>query len=240
MATSCIVGVSIAYFLFKKYNPNSNYNKIWDFSAYVLIIGIIGARLYYCLLNSSKYITNLPEIFNIREGGLSIHGALIFGITALIFLAKHYKICAKKLLDVFACGTALAQSIGRWGNFFNSEAFGLPTDLPWKLYIPISQRPPEYIQYEYFHPTFLYESILDIVIFTVLLFVLKKSANNVPGTTFFAYLILYSIARILIETLRTDSVLNIHGIHFAHIVSIITLLIGIIGIIYCRKFKQTR
>ena len=101
-------------------------------------------------------------------------------------------------MDVFLCSTALAQSIGRWGNFFNSEAFGLPTDLPWKLFIPISHRPMDYINVEYFHPTFLYESILDLAIFLILVFLFPKLSKK-PGTIACLYLILYSVSEYLLN-----------------------------------------
>ena len=230
MAIACFVGVYISYKLFKKYHPEENYRKIWDFAALLLISGIIGARIYYCCLDPSRYFENPLEIFNIREGGLSIHGALIAGIIMLIILAKKYKLDCMKLLDVFSCGTAFAQSIGRWGNFFNSEAFGTPTTLPWKLYIPPTQRPAEYFNSDFFHPTFLYESILDLLIFFILLIVLKKYYNKAPGTTLFLYLILYAAARIFVESFRTDSVLSFSGIHIAHIISLIMLIVGIIGL----------
>lgn len=149
-------------------------NLILDISPYLIISGIIGARLYYCLVNYSYYIQNPLEIFFIRQGGLSIHGAIIAGALALFYFSKRYKIPFLCLTDIFLCGTILAQSIGRWGNFFNSEAFGLPCDLPWKLYIPISHRPLEYINFEYFHPTFLYESLLDLGIFVVLFIVIRE------------------------------------------------------------------
>ena len=240
MELACLIGVYISYKLFKKYHPDENYRRIWDFAAYLLISGIIGARLYYCCLNPSRYFENPLEIFNIREGGLSIHGALLVGIIMLIVLAKRYKLDSMKLLDVFSCGTAFAQSLGRGGNFFNSEAFGTPTNLPWKLYIPPSQRPDEYINYDFFHPTFLYESILDLLIFIVLLFILKKYSTKSPGTTMFSYLIMYAAARIFVESFRTDSVLNFMGIHIAHIISLIMLLVGIIGIILNVKLYKVK
>ena len=156
------------------YVCNKKNNLILDISPYLIISGIIGARLYYCLVNYSYYIQKPLEIFFIRQGGLSIHGAIIAGALAFFYFSKKYKVPFLYLTDVFLCGTILAQSIGRWGNFFNSEAFGLPCDLPWKLYIPISHRPLEYINFEYFHPTFLYESLLDMGIFVVLIFVARQ------------------------------------------------------------------
>ena len=128
-------------------------------------------------------------------------------------------------------GLILGQAIGRWGNFFNSEAFGIPTDLPWKLFIPLSKRPEIFISAEYFHPTFLYESIINLIIFFALLYLYKLKKAEKPGTIFFLYLILYSLGRLFVENLRLDSVLNLYGIPVAIFVSLLLILIGITGLI---------
>lgn len=232
MALACFVGVCVSYFVYKKYNPDKTYDKIIDMSVPVLIIGILGARLYYCMLNPVYYFNNPLEIINIRQGGLSIHGALFFGMFSLIFYANKYKLGCFKILDSFACGVSLAQSIGRWGNFFNSEAFGTPTNLPWKLYIPALKRPEIYANYEFFHPTFLYESLCDLIIFFILLFIVKNYYNKYEGFTFFFYLFLYSIVRFFIEALRVDSALNLGTVPVARVVSIVMFVIALVGIFY--------
>ena len=136
-----------------------------------------------------------------------------------------------KLADLFSFGLITGQIIGRWGNYFNSEAFGLPTELPWKLYIPYQLRPIEYRNYEFFHPTFLYESILNLIILIILYLILRKNNETMKnGLIFFSYLILYSIARLLTETLRVDSILNISNFHIAHIAAIVLILTGAIGL----------
>ena len=235
MALACIIGVSAAYLLFKKFNPDKNYSALWDISAYVIVAGILGARLYYCLLNPVYYSQNPLEILNFREGGLSIHGGLIAGIITLILLSKKHKLPVWNVLDSFACGAALGQSIGRWGNFFNSEAYGFPTQLPWKLYIPPSHRLPEFVHFDYYHPAFLYESLLDLCIFVVLYFVLKKYAVLKPGVTLFSYLILYSCVRLFVEHFRVDSALDIWIFPIAQIVSLVLIVLGIAGIIWLNK-----
>jgi len=231
LAFAIFAGVYTADFLYKKYYGKPSY--IFDFTPYIIILGILGARIYYCAVNYSYYIAHPLEIFYIRQGGLSIHGMIIVGIISLYAFSKIYKISFLKLTDVFLCASALAQSIGRWGNFFNSEAFGTPTDLPWKLFIPVSHRPLEYINYQYFHPTFLYESILDFIIFIVLLLCFRKKLPC--GTVACLYLILYSIVRIFVEQLRIDSVLNISGIPVAQIMSGIMFILGIGGLILLRR-----
>lgn len=235
LASAIFVGIYCAYLLYKKYYEASKAQNIIDFSPWIIIIGILGARFYYCLVNFSYYTAHPFEIFYIRQGGLSVHGMIIVGICGLWWLSKKYKMSFLQLIDSFLCGTALAQSIGRWGNFFNSEAFGAPTNLPWKLFIPISHRPTEFINYEFFHPTFLYESILDILIF-VLLLVLFKRLSKTPGLIACIYLILYSFVRILVESCRVDSVLNIAGIPIAQIMSLaIIIFASVFVIILIRK-----
>lgn len=236
LAGAIFVGVYSAYLLFRKFYDKSQAAYIIDFSPFVIILGILGARLYYCLVNFSYYSAHPLEILNIRQGGLSIHGMIIIGIISLYLFAKKYGISFLKLVDAFLCATPLAQSIGRWGNFFNSEAFGMPTNLPWKLYIPLSHRPLEYINFEYFHPTFLYESVLDILIFFVLLLMFKKLAKK-PGTIACLYLIMYSVIRILVEGCRVDSVLNVGGFPIAQIVSFVIILLASVSIIFLYNRK---
>ena len=108
LAASCLIGVYTAFLFFKKYNPDKDYNAIWDFSAYIIIAGILGARLYYCLLNPVYYFYHPGEILFIRQGGLSIHGGVTVGILLLIILAKKHKLPVWNLLDAFVCGTAIA------------------------------------------------------------------------------------------------------------------------------------
>lgn len=231
MAISLCIGVFVASLITKKYYPDLNSDVIYDISPHVIIGAIIGARLYYCLLSYEYFSQNLIEILEIRHGGLSIHGAILGGLIGGIIYAQRHKLPILKLCDIFSYGLILGQAIGRWGNFFNSEAFGKPTEFFLKIYIPIYKRPLEYMQYNYFHPTFLYESILDICIFLILFFIVRKIVKGKDGIIFFSYLILYSCARIIIEQIRIDSVLNVFGFPIAQIVSILIILISTIAII---------
>lgn len=232
MALACITGVSAAYLFFKKFNPDKNYAAVWDISAYLIVAGILGARLYYCLLNPSYYFQHPFEILYFRQGGLSIHGGLIAGILTLIISSKKNKLPVLNVLDSFACGAALGQAIGRWGNFFNSEAYGFPTDLPWKLYIPVTHREPILMNFEYYHPTFLYESLLDLCLFVILYFVMKKFALKRPGITLCVYLILYSIVRIFVEHFRLDSALDVMGVPIAQIVSAVIIFAALLVMVF--------
>lgn len=235
MACACLLGVFVSYKVFKLNNPNKDADLIWDFSVWVLLAGILFARLYYCFLNLDYYLSYPEQILNIRQGGLSIHGAVVGGIIALIFCSKKYKLPLLNLLDSFACGTCIAQAIGRWGNFFNSEAFGFPTNLPWKLYIAPAHRPIQFMNFSYFHPAFLYESFLDVLLFIFLFFYMKKFAGKRPGTAFCLYLILYSCIRLFVESFRIDSALDILGIPIAKIISVLLIIFASILMIIVSK-----
>lgn len=231
MATSLCIGVVVSNLITKKYYQNLNPEIIYDIAPHIIIGAIIGARLYYCLLSYNYFSQNLIEVLEIRHGGLSIHGAILGGLFGGIIYSRRHKLPILKLCDIFSYGLILGQAIGRWGNFFNSEAFGKPTSFFLKLYIPIYKRPIEYLQYNYFHPTFLYESVLDVCIFLILFFVIRKISQNKDGVIFFSYLIMYSIARIIIEHIRIDSVLNIYGIPIAQIISAGIIFISSIALI---------
>lgn len=231
LALAIAVGTLVSnYFAEKKFELPKD--VIVDMAPYLIIFGIIGARLYYCILNHDFYLRFPTEILAIRHGGISIHGAILGGFLGLILFAKRRKFSIARLCDVSVIGLILAQSIGRWGNFFNSEAFGYPTNLAWKLYIAPQYRPIPYTNYEYFHPTFLYESILDILIFAVLLFILKKDFYKKEGNLALIYLILYSLVRIFVEYFRIDSVSYVHGIPIAIIVSACIILLALPVLIY--------
>lgn len=202
-----------------------------DMAPYFIIFGIIGARLYYCILNYDFYLRFPTEILAIRHGGISIHGAMLGGVFGLWLFSIRHKVSLLKLCDVCAVGLPLAQAIGRWGNFFNSEAFGPPTNLAWKLYIAPQYRPIPYQDYEFFHPAFLYESILDFCIFIILFFLMKSGKIKKEGNITLIYLILYSVIRILVESLRLDSVKYVFGLPVAIFVSIGIIILSVIMLI---------
>lgn len=204
-----------------------------------LIGGLIGARLYYVLFNLDYYQTQ-PwwRIFAVWEGGLAIHGGLIAGL-----LTGGAYVWAKGLplltyLDIVAPSLALAQAIGRWGNFFNEEAFGGPTDLPWKLFISEPRRPPAYVDQQFFHPTFLYESLWNVGAFLILYVVLRRRLERAPGALFLAYLGFYSLGRFWIEGLRTDS-LMLGSFRIAQIVSVTAVVVAVVGIPILLRRRRT-
>ena len=191
-------------------------------------------------MDFSYYSKHLAEIPAVWQGGMSIHGGIIGGVLAGIIVAKVKKISFLKYADVFSYGLVLGQAVGRFGNYFNCEAFGKPCSIPFlKLYIPPAHRPFGYENIEYYHPAFLYESLWNVFVFLILFFVVRKIPNIKEGTIFFAYLILYSLGRIIVEWCRMDSVLNIGNIAIAQIVSAVVIVLSSIFliVIYKRKGK---
>lgn len=237
-------GIFTTYFVAKKHYKWVNLDLLLDFFPFMIIFSILFARLYYVLLSLDYYLKYKGEIFAIWHGGIAIHGAILGGLISGIIFFKFIK--KKPLLpyaDVVSYGLAVGQAIGRWGNFFNSEAFGKPCDLPWKLYIEPVKRPLEFMSNEYFHPAFLYESAWDIFVFLILFFAVRKAAakfiKNAPGMVFFSYLALYSFGRIFIENIRTDSVLNILGVPVAILVSVLVFFVSLILLLWIvLKYKK--
>lgn len=241
MAAAIFISALVGNFLFNKINPDLKKDIIISITPVLIICGIIGARFYFCLLNGDYYFTHPLEILDIREGGLSIHGALIFGVAGLLVLAFKNKVSSLKILDSLACAVLLGQAVGRWGNYFNSEAYGLPVaGQNWGLFIPENLRPVQFSDFSLFHPTFLYESVLDLAGFFILLFMLGKFGKKYTGLTFCLYLILYALIRLVVEQIRVDSALNIGTIPIAQAISFVMLLGGIGGVLFIVKKARLR
>ncbi len=190
---------------------------VWDGLIWALIFGVIGARLYHVFTPSQSllalgidtryYLTHPLDILTTWRGGLGMPGALAGGVLGLYFFARRRKLNLIELLDVAAPGVALAQAIGRWGNFVNQELYGPPTDLPWGIFIRPENRLPGYEAYERFHPLFLYESIWNLLSAVLLYWLWRRHRRRLlPGDLFLAYLIAYPVGRFLLEFLRLDYV----------------------------------
>jgi len=202
VALAVFTGFLLAYSRGPSYQVKKE--DILDLPLILAIPTLFGARFYHVLHFWDFYSNNPDKIIVFWQGGLGIFGALIFGLGTLIFWAKIKRIKIFSLLDLLSPSVALAQSIGRLGNFFNREAFGPPTNLPWKIYVPPSNRPPQYLQNEFFHPTFFYEAIADFLIFLILIFFSRKLKKN-PGVVFFLYVMLIGVSRFGLEFLRVDT-----------------------------------
>lgn len=211
---------------------NINFDKILDIFIVSLPFSILCARLYYVIFNFSYYSNNPYEILNIRGGGLAIHGGILGAVISTYFMAKYKKINYLRLLDIIAPSFILAQGIGRWGNFFNSEAHGGPISKEFISHFPNFIQKGMFIHGNYYHPTFLYESIWNILIFIFLMFLSKKALKK--GTIFYLYIILYSIGRFFIEGLRTDS-LMLGPLRIAQVMSIALIIICLLLMNFSRK-----
>ncbi|MGB3401571.1 MAG: prolipoprotein diacylglyceryl transferase [Microcoleaceae cyanobacterium] len=233
IASALLIGVTLSQYLAKRRHLDPD--LVGDLAIWLVLGAIPGARLYYVAFEWEKYAQDPSRILAIWQGGIAIHGAILGGILAVLIFAKLQKVSFWQLADVVAPSLILGQAIGRWGNFFNSEAFGKPTDLPWKLYIPPQNRPPGLMSYEYFHPTFLYESLWNVGIFILLLTLffrgLKGKSPLKPGTIFLVYMLVYSSGRIWIEALRMDS-LMFGPLRIAQIVSLIGIALGLLGLLW--------
>ena len=209
---------------------------VYDLFFYVLISAIVGARLYYVIFSWDVYRKNMGEILAFWHGGLAIHGAVVGGIVSALIYSRLKGLSFWLVADICAPSLILGQAIGRWGNFFNQEAFGRPTNLPWGIFIDEAHRPLHYIQQTHFHPTFLYESLWNLFVFLSLLW-LRRRGGIIRGDVFLAYLMLYSFGRFWIEGLRTDS-LMFAGFRIAQIISLLLILFASITLIQRHRRRQ--
>jgi len=237
-----LVSFIIGYYFAGKFSNDTDKETFSDFVPLLIIFSIIGARLYYVLLSLDYYLINPVSALMVWQGGLSIHGAFLGGLIFGAFYIKKHKLNFFSYADLVCLVLPLGQAIGRWGNFFNKEAFGLPvSDLaPVKLFIVEAFRPEKYRHESFFHPCFLYESILDFCLFIVLLFITYKFKGRFKGLVFYLYIALYSIIRALIEPIRIDTAFFIGKVPFPFLVSIIGIMIGVIGIIFVIKKENKK
>jgi len=205
---------------------------------YLIISGFLGARLYHILSEFPYYIKHPWQVFAVWQGGLGIYGAVIASSLVLFWFCKKYKLNFLSLADLLAPSLILGQAVGRWGNYFNQEVFGKPTNLPWGIPIEIMARPTEFLSSQYFHPTFLYESIWNFLIFLTLIFVLIKIFPR-PGRIFSLYLIFYSLGRFFLEFLRIDSQPILFNLRLAQIVSLLVFLFGFYFLIKKSFWKES-
>ncbi|MEN6480719.1 MAG: prolipoprotein diacylglyceryl transferase [Anaerolineaceae bacterium] len=196
---------------------------IWDMLPWLLIAGIIGARIWHILtppasmvavgITTQYYLTHPLDAIAIWNGGLGIPGAVMGGAIALIIYARNKKTSFWLFADIIAPGLALAQAIGRWGNFVNQELYGAPTNLPWAIFIEPAYRLPEYKDVAYYHPMFLYESLWNLLLMAFLLVIGRKFAAKLKtGDIFLMYLVGYPLERFMLEFIRLDPS-NVGGIN---------------------------
>ncbi len=234
------IAILAAYFIISKEAKKKGIDKefITNLTFYVVVFGIIGARIYYCLFNLDYYLSNPLEILKIWNGGLAIHGGILFGgIFTILYIKKHH-LELLKTLDIIVVGVILAQAIGRWGNFFNSEAYGGITTLKalQNMHLPTFIINGMYISGKYRQPTFLYESLWDLIGFIILLIFRRREYTKVGQITGL-YFMWYSVGRFIIESMRNDS-LMFGSFKIAQIVSILLFVLGILLFIYYKIIKK--
>ena len=234
----CIVaGLVLAVYLSAKEAPRKKIlaDDVYDFILYAFPIAIVGARLYYVIFSWDQYKDNPLEIFAIWNGGIAIYGGLLAGFLVLVFFTRHRFINTCDFLDIAAPSVMIAQSIGRWGNFFNQEAYG--AKVPNLDFLPAFIREQMYIDGSYRQPTFLYESGWNLIGFILILFLRRKPKLLKQGEITLFYLIWYGLGRFFIEGMRTDS-LMLAGLRVSQLFSLILVVTGL-GLLVYRRKKQS-
>lgn len=224
MASAFLIGTYLARFHTRRlgYDPD----HILNMATWIIPASIIGARTYYVIFEWERYQQNLWDVFAVWEGGLAIHGGLIGGVTAGILYVRKHNLPVLLLGDAIMPSVILGQAIGRWGNFINQEAHGGPVSPEFMSYFPDFIRLQMNIEGVYYHPTFLYESLWNLLVFGVLLLLLYRF-KKFDGQVLFSYMILYSIGRFFIEGLRTDS-LYLGPLRMAQVISVLLIVAGLV------------
>jgi phosphatidylglycerol---prolipoprotein diacylglyceryl transferase len=240
IAAAVLIGASLSQFLAQRRRIDPE--LLSDLAIWLVIGAVPMARLYYVLFQWKDYAANPGKIIAIWEGGIAIHGAILGGTLAALLFAKLKQVSFWQMGDLVAPSLILGQAIGRWGNFFNSEAYGSPApDLPWKLFIPLDRRPADSVAEAFYHPTFLYESLWNLGVFGILMMLffagLKGRVRLKTGTLLLLYMVLYSLGRVWIEALRTDS-LMFGSIKMAQAVSLASILAGAAGLVWLYGLRR--
>lgn len=229
IVSGILAALAISFWLARHYDINPD--LIFDLSFWLIIGGIAGARLYDIFLQLPYYYGHPGQILAIWKGGLAIHGAILAGLAIIWFFSKRHKIDFWRLSSLLVPGLAIGQAIGRWGNYFNQELFGLPTNLPWGIPIDLANRPWQYIDSIFFHPTFLYESLGCLAIGLILIIWNVRSGKKKADKNAFyvcsvsAYMILYSLLRFSLEFIRIDDAPIIAGLRWPQIASLILIFL---------------
>ena len=236
MVTGMLAALAVTYLIAKHYNVTGD--TVFDLAFWLIIGGLIGARIYDDLLQLPYYMQHPLQSVEVWKGGLAIHGGIIAGLFIIWWFAKKKSLNFWKLTALLTPGLALAQAIGRWGNYFNQEIFGLPTNLPWGIPINLTNRPVPFLSAAYFQPTFLYESlgclIISIILIIINIWAIKRqNLNNSLYIWLIAiYLFLYSVLRFSLEFIRLDPAPGLWGLRSPQIMSLIIIALSICLIFY--------
>jgi phosphatidylglycerol:prolipoprotein diacylglycerol transferase len=245
-----VLGIAVALYISLKLSAAYGLSKdnLYDLSFWLIINGLLGARIYDVFLEFSYYLNNPWQVLAIWRGGLAIHGALIAGLLTIIYFSRRFKVSLFKISACLLPGLAFGQAIGRFGNYFNQELFGLPTNLPWGIAIEITKRPETYAAYQYFHPTFLYESLGCLFIGLILLFINRRQLSGVKAEkyleikSFSFYFIAYSLLRFSLEFIRIDYAPEVFGWRWPQITSLLIIAIVLLNdfLIYQHDKKENK
>lgn len=243
MASGVLAGLLLSLFIASR--DRMNKDTVLDLSFWLIIGGLLGARIYEIFLEWSYYQENLIQIPQIWQGGLAIHGAIIGGLITILIFSRLKSLNFWRLSAICVPGLALGQAIGRWGNYFNQELFGRPSDLPWSIPIHPLYRPLDYIASSHFHPSFLYESLGCLLITAILVGLylrLLKSKNNLTKIYVWltaTYMILYSSLRFGLEFIKIDETIIIWGWRWPQIISLIIIFAAVIIIFKYKNHAST-
>lgn len=229
-----VSGMILAVYLAMKEAPRKKIDPdvIFDFILIAFPLAILGARIYYVLFDWSYYKDNLSEVIAIWNGGIAIYGGLITGAIVLYFFTRHHFINTLDFLDIAVPGVMIAQSIGRWGNFVNQEAYGAAVKS--LNYLPSFIQKQMYIDGSYRVPTFLYESLWNLLGFILIIILRRKTRLLKQGEITFFYLVWYGFGRMIIEGMRTDS-LMFAGLRVSQWLSVALMIVGIVAVVLRRR-----
>ncbi|MCI5773143.1 MAG: prolipoprotein diacylglyceryl transferase, partial [Erysipelotrichaceae bacterium] len=239
-AVLIIIGISVAYVFSKKDFKENGYKQetLDDLLIGCLLCGIICARLWFCLFwDAEYYFSDISHLLDIRGGGLAIQGGLIGGSLYGLYYAKKHKMSFFRGADVVATNILISQAIGRWGNFINQEAYGQVVSEAYFNWAPAFIKEGMFINGEYRQPTFLWESILDLLGFIVLRFGYKKYGHGKRGDMTCLYLMWYGVSRFIVESFRTDNLMFL-GLRMSRVMALLFVIVGACGLIFIRLRKN--
>lgn len=240
---SIVAGFFICLRLAKRAGLNQEH--IWNLSFWLILGGLIGARLYHVFCELPYYWQNPVDIFKVWQGGVGIFGVVAAGVLVLFLYSKKSKVSFWFLADIIFVPLALGQAIVRWGNYFNQELFGLPTKLSWGIPIDFINRLPGFTNFEYFHPIFLYESIWNLIVFIILILLFKKLWEVGPqkikaGLIFSSYLILYPLSRFFVSFARIDAQPMVFAWRLDQFISLLLVTVGILLLMFRASRSRTQ
>ncbi|MFV1971118.1 MAG: prolipoprotein diacylglyceryl transferase [Acidimicrobiia bacterium] len=238
IAIGAIIAIIVSRKRYERFGGSGEFFEavaIW-----AVIIGFLGARAGYVVTHTARFVERPYAVLFIWEGGLALYGGLFFGALTVIYLVHKRNGDLFAFGDAVAVGLPLAQALGRWGNFFNQELFGTPSDLPWAIIIDPANRPPQFAEFETFHPTFLYESVWNALILVPVILWLEKKGKLAKGASIGVYIAMYAFIRFWLELLRTDTTFRLFGISRNGWVSVGAFILGVAWIWWTQKRAEKR